>query len=133
MENKRWKKSKTAVYNINYHLIWCTKYRRKVLSNPIQNRLKELIEQKARQQEWDIKALEVMTDHVHIFVSTNPIDSPHYVIQQIKGMSANLLRREFPELKRLLPTLWTRSYYAESVGHISEETIKKYVENQKNK
>ena len=77
--------------------------------------------------------MEIMPDHVHIFVKANPVASPHWIVQQFKGYSSNILRKEFPELKSKLPTLWTRSYYCESVGHISEDTIKKYIEDQKGK
>ena len=127
----RWKTSKGSVYNINYHLIWCPKYRRKVLEGEVEKRLKELLKNKANDLELTIKAFEVMPDHVHLFISAPPTASPHWVVQQFKGNSSRILRQEFPSLKSKLPTLWTRSYYCESVGHISEETIKKYVEDQK--
>jgi putative transposase len=77
--------------------------------------------------------MEIMPDHVHIFVKAKPTLAPHYILKQIKGFSAKKLREEFPSLKSRIPTLWTRSYYVESVGCISEEVIKKYIENQKNK
>lgn len=73
-----------------------------------------------------------MPEHVHLFIKSNPVDSPHFIVQQLKGYTSRILRQEFPSLKSKLPTLWTRSYYCESVGHISEETVKKYIENQKN-
>ena len=74
-----------------------------------------------------------MPDHVHLFVKTKPTIAPHFLIQQIKGLSSRILRTEFKELKSKLPNMWTRSYYIESVGHISENTIKKYIQEQKNK
>ena len=77
--------------------------------------------------------MEIMPDHVHVFINSNPIDSPHFIVQQLKGYTSNILRKEFIELKSKLPTLWTRSYYTESVGHLSEEIIKKYILDQKNK
>ncbi len=77
--------------------------------------------------------MEVMPDHVHIFVKTDPTNSPHYIVQQLKGYTSRLLRQEFPSLKTRIPTLWTRSYFCESVGHISEKTVKQYIANQKNK
>ena len=127
----RWKTSKGSIYNINYHLIWCPKYRRKVLQGDVEIRLKELLNSKADELNLTVKAFEVMPDHVHIFISAPPTASPHWIVQQFKGNSSRVLRQEFPSLKSKLPTLWTRSYYCESVGHISEETIKKYVEDQK--
>lgn len=130
---KRWTTSNKAVYNLGYHLIWCSKYRRPVLSEPISLRLKELLHQKAKELDVTIENMETMPDHIHLFVKSNPVDSPHFLVQQFKGFSSRILRQEFKELKSKLPTLWTRSYFAESVGHISEDTIKKYVDNQRNR
>jgi putative transposase len=129
--SERWKRSNTSVYNTSFHLIWCPKYRRKVLTDSIAKRLKEIVNAKALEHGWEIKSMEVMPDHVHIFVNAKPEHSPHYIVQQFKGVTSRLLRLEFPELKRRLPTLWTRSYYVESVGHISEATILRYIEDQK--
>lgn len=131
MTEKRWKVSNTSVFNINYHLIWTTKYRRKLLKNEIEVETKLLIYKKAEQLDLEIKSLEVMPDHIHVFVSSKPNLAPHYIVQQLKGYTSRLLRKQFPILKSRLPSLWTRSYYCESVGHISEETVKRYIENQK--
>jgi len=133
MVTQRWTKSKTSVHNVAYHLIWCPKYRRAVLVGDIEKRLKQLLKQKAKENDWKIETMEIMPDHVHIFVKANPVASPHWIVQQFKGYSSHQLRKEFPTLKSRLPTLWTRSYYCESVGHISEDTIKKYIEDQKGK
>ncbi len=73
-----------------------------------------------------------MVDHVHLFIRTKPIYSPHFILCQFKGYTSQILRKEFPMLKLRLPTLWTRSYYIDSVGKLNENTIKKYVQNQKN-
>jgi putative transposase len=78
-----------------------------------------------------VEQMEVMPDHVHLFIKAKPTDSPHYIVQQFKGYTSLKLRQEFPWLKSRLPTLWTRSYYCESVGHMSEEVIKRYIEDQK--
>ena len=129
----RWKHGITTVFNLGYHIIWCPKYRRKVLKNGIDIRLKELLFEKAKNLSVDIKNIEVMEDHVHLFIKANPASCPQWIVNQFKGYSSKKLREEYPELVRKLPTLWTRSYYIESVGCISEETIKKYIENQKNK
>jgi putative transposase len=131
--NNRWKSSKHAVYNCSYHLIWCPKYRRKVLTDGIDIRLKELLLQKASEHGWIIENMEVMPDHVHIFIKATTNDSPVYIVSQLKGFTSFTLRNEFPKLKSRLPTLWTRSYYCETIGHISEKTIKKYIDEQKNK
>lgn len=132
MNGKRWKTSNKAVYNLGYHIIWCPKYRRKVLVGQVEARLKELLFEKAIGIDVTIENLEVMPDHVHLFVKSTPVNAPHYIIQQFKGYTSRILRKEFPKLKSRLPTLWTRSYYIESIGHISEATIKKYIDDQKN-
>jgi len=133
MATERWKHSNTTVYNIGFHLIWCPKYRRNVLENEIEARLKELLRDKAEEIGVTIEKMEVMPDHVHLFVKATPTMSPHWIVQQLKGYTSRILRQEYSELRTRLPTLWTRSYYCESVGHISEATIKKYIEEQKNK
>lgn len=132
MTNERWTHSNKATYNIGYHLIWCPKYRRKVLVGDIEARLKELLMEKSNEIGVTIETMEVMPDHVHLFVKSSPVLSPHYIVQQLKGFTSFQLRKEFSSLRSRLPTLWTRSYYCESVGHISEETVTKYIEEQKN-
>ena len=131
--SKRWKVSNTSVYNVSYHLIWCPKYRRKVLRDEIEERLRELLSEKADELEVEIESLEVMPDHVHMFVKADPTLAPHYLVQQFKGLTSRRLRQEFPSLKSRLPSLWTRSYYCESIGHISEDTIRQYIADQKNR
>jgi len=132
MKKNRWTTSNKAVFNVGYHLIWCPKYRRKVLTGDIEQRLKELLLIKSEDISVKIEQMEVMADHVHIFVKTDPTNSPHYIVQQLKGYTSRLLRQEFASLRSRLPTLWTRSYFCQSVGHISESTVKSYIENQKN-
>jgi putative transposase len=131
MKNARWTTSNKAVFNIGYHLIWCTKYRRKLLIGEIEDRLKILLVGKAEEIDVSIETMEVMPDHVHLFVKSTPVNSPHYIVQQLKGYTSHTLHKEFP-LKKKVPTLWTRSYYCESIGHISAETVTRYIEDQKN-
>ena len=128
----KYNRSNTSVFNIGYHLIWCSKYRRKVLTFKIEKRLKILLINKAAEIGVIIKKMEIMPDHVHLFVKASPLFSPHKIVQQFKGYTSRILRQEFKTLKSGIPTLWTRSYYCESIGHISETTIKKYIDNQKN-
>ena len=128
---ERWKRGRTTVYNIGYHIIWCSKYRRSVLVDGVDDRLKQLLDEKAEEYECEIKAMEVMPDHVHIFIKTVPTLPIHFIIQQLKGYSAHVLRQEFPHLKSRIPNLWTRSYYIESVGNVSKDNIQRYIENQK--
>jgi putative transposase len=129
---KRWTHSNKAIFNIGYHLIWCTKYRKPVLSPEVEERLKFLLLKKAKEIGVDIQRLEILPEHIHMFVKCSPVDSPHFVVQQFKGYTSHTLRKEFSHLRTRIPTLWTRSYYCESCGHISEETVKKYIEDQKN-
>ncbi len=131
MSSQRWICSRTAVYNLNYHIIWCSKYRRRVLKNQIRQRLIILLQEKAKEINVKIESMEIMEDYVHLFVTADPTSCPHWIIQQFKGYTSRKLRKEFKELTTRLPTLWTRSYYIESVGHISDDTIKKYIEDQK--
>lgn len=133
MVSQRWTHSNKSVYNIGYHLIWCPKYRREVLVNDVEKRLKILLIEKSKEIDVIIKTIEIMPDHIHLFVKTNPTNAPHYIVQQLKGYTSRILRQEFQELRSRIPSLWTRSYYCESVGHISEGTVKKYIEEQKGK
>lgn len=129
----RWQTNKGSVYNVAYHIIWCPKYRRPVLVDDVAIRLKILLYEQAAKYGWIIEAMEVMPDHLHVFIKANPIDPVARIVAQLKGYTSHVLRNEFSHLKTKLPTLWTRSYYVETIGHISESTIKKYIEDQKNK
>lgn len=122
---------KGLIYKNQYHIIFCPKYRRKVLVDGVDVRLKELLYEMASERDVDIKALEVMPDHVHLFIEFDPRMSVHDVIKRFKGRTSHILREEFPSLKSKLPSLWTRSYFCCTVGHISEETVQRYVESQK--
>ena len=99
MVYQRWKRSNKSVYNVGYHLIWCPKYRRQVLTGEIEIRLKELLNIKAGEIGVNIEKMEVMPDHVHLFVKTDPTMSPHFVVQQFKGCTSRMLRQEFPHLE----------------------------------
>lgn len=119
-----------AVHSIGWHLVWCPKYRMKVLVGPVAKRLEELLQARAAQHGWDIFTLEVMPDHVHIFVRTPPQTSPAYLANQFKGSTSHALRTEFAHLRTRLPTLWSRSYFIASVGRVSEATIRRYIDEQ---
>lgn len=124
---------KGLVYKNQFHVIFCPKYRRKVLVNGIDSRLKIILSEEAAKLQAEILSIEVMPDHVHLFLSCDPRVLLHRVIKQLKGASARRLRMEFPELKSRLPCVWTRSYFCCTVGHISEATIRRYIEMQKGK
>ena len=129
----RWQTNKGSVYNVTYHIIWCPKYRRAVLIDDVAERLKSLLHEQANKFGWTIESMEVMPDHVHLFIKANPIDPIARIVAQLKGYTSHVLRAEFRHLRSKLPTLWTRSYYVETIGHIAEDTIKRYIEDQKNK
>jgi len=121
-----------SVVNINYHIIWCPKYRRKVLVDGVDERLKAILRDIALELECSVQSMEVMPDHVHVFLKGTPTLPVHLIVKNLKARSSKILREEFPHLKSQLNTLWTRSYYCETIGCISEENIRKYIENQKN-
>lgn len=129
--DERWKTNASCVYNVSYHIIWCSKYRRKVLSGEVEIQLKRLLSERSAENGWQLEKMEVMPDHVHIFIKATPSDSPAHIVSQLKGYTSFKLREEFPHLKKRIPTLWTRSYYVETIGHISESTIIRYIEDQK--
>jgi len=119
------------VFTLKYHFVWCPKYRRKVLVDDVATRLRVLLYDKAAELGAEIHALEIMPDHVHVFVESDPTLAPSHLAAQFKGFTSRVLREEFPSLKSRLPTLWSRSYYVGSVGHVSEKTVRAYIENQK--
>ncbi|WP_261989550.1 IS200/IS605 family transposase [Streptomyces sp. uw30] len=119
-----------GVYDLGLHLVWCPKYRRPVLGGRVAERLDELIRQKAEEREWKIIALEVMPDHVHLFVKHDAKSSASYVANQFKGFTSRVLRSEFPHLKSRVPTLWSSSYFAASVGAVSAATVENYINTQ---
>ena len=133
MEN-HYTHARTCVYNISYHLIWCVKYRRKVLTEPICGRLYELVQKIADEKGFVVSACRVgEADHVHCFVSAPPGLSVTAIVKYLKGISGNVLLREFPELRQQLwkGQLWNGSYFCETIGSTSEENIKHYIERQK--
>jgi putative transposase len=117
-------------YDLGYHVVWCPKYRRKVLTGKIAARCDELIRSKCAEHDWQIIALEIMADHVHLFVKAHPKHSPSFVANQIKGFTSRHLRQEFASLRSRLPTLWSRSFFVASVGAVSAATVQRYIDTQ---
>jgi putative transposase len=113
--------------NAVVHLVWIPKRRKKVLSGEIAKRLRQIIHELAKEKDWDILALEVAPDHVHLFVEHQPDVAINQVVKAFKGRSSCLLRREFPELLKL-PSLWTNSYFYSTAGQVSADVIKRYIE-----
>ncbi len=130
MENK-YRTTKTTVSLINYHFVFCPRYRRKIfLINGVEERFKNLVKYVCKEMKIEIIAIECDKDHTHIFLNTLPTLSPSDIMQKIKGYTSKILREEFKELSNM-PSLWTRSYFVSTAGNVSSETIKIYVENQK--
>jgi len=126
---------RTCVYNINYHLIWCTKYRRKVLSEKISERLYELLKEIGDEKGFTVAEAKVgEEDHVHCFVSAPPKYSVTDIVRWLKGISGRHLLMEFPEISQKLwkGHLWNGSYFCETIGSTSEDYILAYIERQKN-
>lgn len=127
----RYRRNAGATFSLKYHLAWCPKYRRKVLVPPYDTRLREIIAEVASEAEMTVHAVEVMPDHVHLFVEADPTLAVAEIVTRFKGQSFRLMRQEFPALRSRLPTLWSRSYYAGSVGHVSAKVVEAYISAQK--
>jgi len=127
------KSNQNIVYSCHYHVVFCPKYRRKVLVNGVDTRLKVLLRETIEKWGQELVECEVMPDHVHLLVGCDPQFGIHRVVKFVKGATSHQLRREFPLLKKKLPSLWTNSYYCGTTGGVTLETIRKYVENQKGK
>lgn len=126
-----YKSHNNVVYSGKYHIVWCPKYRRSVLVNGVDTRLKTIIQDVGTESHAELLRLEVMPDHVHLLVEVDPQYGIHRLVRAIKGRSSRLLRQEYPWLKSRLPTLWTNSYFVSTVGGAPLEVIKQYIENQK--
>lgn len=124
-------RTRHAHYNINYHLVWCPKFRRPVLAGGVGKRLSELIPQNVEKLGGRVLELVVQPDHVHLFASFPPTLAIAQIMHRIKGATSFQLRQEFPHLRSRLPSLWTRSYYVGTAGYVSAETIKHYIEEQR--
>jgi len=132
MDN-RYAKNKGAVFSLKYHIVWFPKYRRPVLTGDIEHRLRVLLDEKTTELGMTIHALEIMPDHVHLFVESDPTFCVAEIANRLKGFTSRVLRQEFASLRTRLPTLWSRSYFASTIGHVSAATIERYIADQKGK
>ena len=124
-------RTQTTVSFINYHFVFCPKYRRKIFLIPnVEERFKELTRQKCKELKIEVLAMECYIDHVHLFLKCWPKQSPAEIMKKVKGASSHALRDEFPQLAGM-SSLWTRSYFVSTAGNVSSETIKWYVNMQK--
>jgi len=139
--------NQNITYRCHFHLVWCPKYRRKVITSrdpnaanppiagdpgPVDVRLVEIIREVCAEHDAQVIEVEAMPDHVHLLVSVDPQFGIHQLAKRVKGRSSRLLRQEFPSLKRRLPTLWTNSYFVATVGGAPLEIVRQYVETQRN-
>lgn len=127
-------KNSHQVYEIGYHIIWCTKFRNKVLIDAVEIICRQIITETCVNYNWSLEEIEIMPDHIHIFVRCSPQVSPSEISKTLKSISAVKLFSEFPKLKsnKFWGTgLWSPSTYFGTVGHISEETVRNYIQTQK--
>ena len=127
----KYKTNCNVVYSCKYHVVWCPKYRRKVLTDGVDIRLKELLLSYAANMNVDILEMEIMPDHVHLLMEVDPQYGIHKAVKALKGYTSKVLRDEFPTLRTRTPALWTNSYFVSTVGGAPLEAVKQYIENQK--
>ena len=129
---KRYSSGSHTTHRLTYHLVWIPKYRKRVLRGPLARRLYELLRQCADMNQWTIEELNVQPDHVHLLVRLPPKEAVAHAMQLMKGGTSKVIRQEFPELEEFLwgDSLWADGYFAESVGQVTEATIKAYIQNQ---
>ena len=130
-QHLEYQRDEHRVHLIVYHLIWCPRRRKAILVGKIKERCQQLIEEKCQERGWLMLALAIQPDHIHVFVRVWPSDSAAEVVKELKGVTSFYLRKEFREVTSKLPSLWTRSYFASTAGHVSRETIERYIEAQK--
>jgi putative transposase len=126
-----YKSNRNVVYSCKYHVVWCPKFRRPVLVNGVDARLKDILCDVVAETYSELLGTEVMPDHVHMLVEVDPQFGIHRFVKLAKGRSSRLLRQEFPWLKSRLPTLWTNSYFVSTEGGSPLAVVKQYIENQK--
>lgn len=127
----QYKSNINVVYSCKYHVVWCPKYRRNVLIDGVDERLKSILLEVAEETNSDVIEMEIMPDHVHLLVECDPQFGINKLIRMMKGRSSRYLRSEFPWLKSRIPSLWTNSYFVSTVGGTTLDVVKQYIENQK--
>ena len=129
------KTTKHSKYNINYHIVFCPKYRQPVFKNKLESKLLNCFKKVCSNYGYELIEQEIMPDHVHLFISAPPTVVPVDIVRKLKSISANYIFKTFPNLKKTNfwgSGLWSRGYYVGTAGSISSETIQKYIQNQKN-
>lgn len=131
--NKEYHATDKLVYSCQYHVVFCPKYRRKVLVPPLDTRLKALILEKQGTYGYQVLEMEIMPDHVHLLLDVNPVMGINKVVSRIKGWTSNRIRSEYPFMKSRLPSLWTRSRFIATVGAVTLDVVQEYIASQKGK
>jgi putative transposase len=131
MQKIAYKSNHNVYFSCKYHVVWCPKYRRKVLINAVAKRLEQIIREVCKEHQAEVLSLEIMPDHVHLLVEVDPQFGIHRLVKLIKGRSSRYLRLEFRALTTRMPSLWTNSYFVSTVGGAPLSVIKQYIENQK--
>lgn len=122
-------------YLVQYHLVWCPKFRYNVLKGNVEEALKKILVEICTRYEYEILELEVMSEHIHIFISAKPTIAPTDIVRTLKSITAIQLFKEFPALKKFYSrcgSLWSKGYFVSTIGKVSAETIQRYIQEQKN-
>jgi putative transposase len=120
-------KTRHATYNINYHLVWCPKYRKPVLANPqLKQLIEDTIKEVCNQRGWVLRGISIGNDHIHVFLSARPIFSPMFIVKVLKGSTAVRAIKEH----RFAARFWSPSYYVGTAGTVTEQTIQRYIAEQ---
>lgn len=120
-----------AKFNISYHIIWIPKYRKHILCGIIEDRLKAILAEKLNSMNIHLFVIECIPDHVHLFIKAEPSLSISYIVKILKGYTSRIIRKEFNDISSNKKHLWAAGYFCETVGNITQETIIKYINNQK--
>lgn len=128
---RQFKSNHNVMCPCRYHVIWCPKYRQRVLVDGFDERLEYILREVAAEGQAEVVEMKVMADHAHLLVTVDPQFGVHRLVGLVKGRSSRFLYQEFPWLRSRLPTLWTKSYFVATVGGVPFAVIKKYIENQK--
>lgn len=131
MKYQELKSNNNITYLCRYHVVFCPKYRRKVLVGAVEKRFKEIVREVCKEFRCDLIEQECDIDHAHLVLGCDPQFGIHRLVKTIKGRSSFILRNEFPDLKSKMPSMWTNSYFVATVGGVTLDVVKKYVENQK--
>lgn len=127
----KYRSNRNIVYSCRYHVIFCSKYRRKLLTDGVDIRLKELTAQVCEKEPIDLLKMEIMPDHVYLLLDVDPQYGINRAVRQVKGVTSHILRSEFPWIKSKVPTLWTNSYFVSTAESVPLSEVRQYIESQR--